>query len=164
MPPLPSIKTFPALAPMRLSEPFEKFRDASDAILASSGKRPAIALVELGSPADSTARSNFAKSLFEAGGFETIAISADSDKIEKTGAKIACLCSSDEIYEREGVQSAATLVKAGVKHIYLAGRPKDPAPYTSAGVNGFVYAGCDAVAVLREAHAIFAKNNSRSGA
>ena len=38
------------------------------------------------------------------------------------GAKLACLCSSDEVYAREAVAAAKALAAAGV-HVYLAGRP-----------------------------------------
>jgi methylmalonyl-CoA mutase len=152
VPPMPAMKTFAALTPLRLSEPFEQLRNASDAAKKKSGARPRIALVELGTPADFTARANFAKNLFEAGGIETVPVQ-DKD-ITKASATLACLCSSDEVYEREAPNAAKALAKAGLKHIYLAGRPKDPAPYQKAGVNGFIYAGCDALAILREAHDI----------
>ncbi len=61
-----------ALPRIRLGEPFEKLRDKSDAILAKTGARPKIFLAVLGKPADFSARANFAKNFFEAGGIETI--------------------------------------------------------------------------------------------
>jgi methylmalonyl-CoA mutase len=155
VPPMPAMKTFPAMKPFRLSEPFEKLRDAAYAAEKKAGTRPRIALIELGSPADFTARANFAKNLFEAGGFETVAMSGhDETAFKASKTSIACLCSSDEIYEKEAGDAARRLTRAGARHIYLAGRPKDPAPYQQAGINGFVYAGCDALAILREAHDI----------
>lgn len=163
VPPMPAIKTFAALAPVRLAALFEELRDASDAMLKKTGARPRIALVELGTPADFTARANFAKNLFEAGGFETAAVAGnDATAFQSSKAALACLCSSDEIYEKEAAGAAGTLRKAGAKYIYLAGRPKDPAPYQQAGVNGFVYAGCDALATLREAHDILRTGLMRS--
>jgi methylmalonyl-CoA mutase len=161
VPPIPAIKTFAALPPIRLSEPFESLREASDTLLKKTGARPQIALIEIGSAADFTARANFAKNLFEAGGFETVPIS-DASSLRVSDTPLACLCSSDEVYEREAAGAAATLRKAGAKHIYLAGRPKDPAPYQQSGVNGFIYAGCDALAVLREAHDIVGTGASKA--
>ena len=64
--------TFPALTPMRLSEPFEALRDASDRALKKTGARPKIFLANLGSSADFIARSMFARNFFEAGGIEAV--------------------------------------------------------------------------------------------
>jgi methylmalonyl-CoA mutase len=69
-----------------------------------------------------------------------------------SGAVIACLCSSDRIYEREAVEAAKALKAAGARQIILAGRPKDENVLKSAGVTGFIFAGCDALAALRAAH------------
>lgn len=162
VPPLPAAKTFAALSPSRLSEPFERLRDASDAALVAHGKRPTVALVELGSAADFTARANFAKNLFEAGGIETIAVTG-AEAFKKSGALLACLCSSDEVYEREAQNAANSIAEAGAKFIYLAGRPKDPKPFQDAGIKGFIYAGCDALAVLQQAHDILGTDAARSG-
>ena len=53
------------LQPIRLAEPFELLRDASDRVLAETGTRPKIFLVNLGTPAEFTARSTFAKGLHQ---------------------------------------------------------------------------------------------------
>lgn len=163
VPPMPAQKTFAALKPIRLSEPFEALRDAAAAMAKKSGA-PKIALIELGSAADFTARANFAKSLFEAGGFETVAVTgADAAAFKSSKAPLACLCSSDEVYEKDAASAAKALASAGASHIYLAGRPKDPTPYQQAGVNGFVYAGCDALAILRQAHDIVGTGMTKAG-
>ncbi len=62
--------TYPALKPIRLAEPFERLRDASDRMLATTGARPKIFLANLGTVAEFTARASFAKTFFEAGGIE----------------------------------------------------------------------------------------------
>ena len=73
-----------------------------------------------------------------------------------SGAVLACLCSSDAIYQTDAVEAAKALVAADARHIYLAGRPgQREAALAAAGVQGFVYAGCDALATLREAYAKF---------
>src|SRR5262249_22717615 len=57
---------------IRVAEPFERLRDASDRILAQTGARPEVFLANLGRPSDFTARATFAKSLFEAGGIAAV--------------------------------------------------------------------------------------------
>jgi methylmalonyl-CoA mutase len=71
-----------------------------------------------------------------------------------SGARLACLCSSDAVYEREGADAAKALAAAGATHIYLAGRPKDADLFRTAGVGTFIFAGGDALATLQAAHAI----------
>ena len=56
--PYPSVLKFDPLPPMRLAEPFERLRDASDRLLAQTGARPKIFLANLGKPADFTARAD----------------------------------------------------------------------------------------------------------
>jgi len=71
-----------------------------------------------------------------------------------SGAKLACLCGSDAVYEREAVDSAKALDAAGALHIYLAGRLRQlETALKAAGVQDFVYAGCDALTMLQAAHA-----------
>ena len=60
------------LPAIRLAEPFEALRDASDRLLAATGARPKVFLANLGTPADFTARATFAKNFFEAGGIEAV--------------------------------------------------------------------------------------------
>jgi methylmalonyl-CoA mutase len=150
--------TFPALPRMRLAEPFEELRDASDRRLAEAGRRPKVFLATLGRLADFSARATFARNFFAAGGIEAVTHEAFADQAEmiaafkQSGAKVACLCSSDEVYARKGVDAAKALSSAGAAHIYLAGRPKDREIYQAAGVQSFIYTGCDALAILTAAH------------
>ena len=107
VPPLPAAVTFEALPSSRVSEPFERLRDKSDQILAKTGARPQAFLANLGRLSDFTARAMFAKNFYEAGGIE--AVSHDGFKtladmvaaFKASGAKLACLCSSDKVYEQE---------------------------------------------------------------
>ena len=149
---------FDALAPMRLAAPFEALRDKSDARLKSSGARPGIFLANLGTAADFTARATFAKSLFETGGIEAIDTegfvdpAALSAAFKASGAGIACLCSSDKVYAADAAVAAQALRAAGARHIYLAGRPTEQeAALRTAGVSDFIFAGGDALAMLRDA-------------
>jgi methylmalonyl-CoA mutase len=153
-------RTAEPLPRMRAAEPFEALRDRSDAYLAAHGARPKIFLACLGRPADFNARASFAKSLFEAGGIEAVAPAAAQSREEMleafkaSGTSLACLCSSDRVYEAEGADAAAALKSAGANHVYLAGRPGDlENALQSAGVESFVAAGVDALSTLRGAYA-----------
>jgi methylmalonyl-CoA mutase len=154
-----TIITFEALAPMRLAAPFEQLRDKSDDILKQTGARPKVFLANLGTPADFTARAAFAKSFFETGGIEAIDTDGFSDPaalgsaFSTSGAALACLCSSDQVYAEQAAAAAKTLQAAGARHIYLAGRPGDQeTSLRAAGVNDFVFAGGDALAALQDAY------------
>ncbi|HXW50184.1 MAG TPA: methylmalonyl-CoA mutase, partial [Xanthobacteraceae bacterium] len=142
---------------LRLAEPFEELRDRSDRILAATGARPKVFLATLGTPAQFTARFNFAKNFFEAGGIEAITDDGFASPAEmaaalkRSGALISCLCSSDEVYARQAVGAAETLAPLA-KHLYLAGRPKEQAALKQAGVGTFVHAGCDVVETLQTAY------------
>lgn len=142
------------LLPVRIAEAFEALRDRADAF----ATRPEIFLVNLGKPADYTARATFARNLFEAGGIEAIASDgfdtpdAAVAAFAATGAKLACICSSDASYAAHAEDAAKLLRTAGAKAVWLAGRPGErEAAYRAAGIDAFVFAGCDAVAALSDA-------------
>ena len=51
--------------------------------------------------------------------------------------------------------AAAALKAAGARHLYLAGRPGErEAALQAAGVQSFIYEGCDALATLKSAYDI----------
>ncbi|GAA0449412.1 methylmalonyl-CoA mutase family protein [Streptomyces olivaceiscleroticus] len=124
---------------VRRDEAYEALRARSDAHLAATGSRPRIFLAALGPAAAHTARLTFAANLFQAGGIEPVT----EGTFEESGAREACLCSSDTLYEEQAEATAQALRAAGAHHVFLAGRPG-----TYAGVDSYVSAGCDAVAVL----------------
>lgn len=149
------------LAPMRLGSAFEALRDVSDRELAKTGSRPKIFLANLGPIAAFTARAMYAKNFFEAGGIEALSNDGfpSQDEMVKafkaSGAKLAILCSSDELYATEAVKAAEALKAAGATYIYLAGRPGElEAAVTAAGVQGFIFMGCDLLKILQAAHGI----------
>jgi methylmalonyl-CoA mutase len=163
-PPLPRERgrerTEPAGLPhIRLAEPFEKLRDASDRMLATTGARPKVFLANLGKLSDFTARTLFARNFFEAGGIEAVSndgFASHDDMIaafKASSAELVCLCSSDKVYAVEAVEAAKALTAAGARHIYLAGRPGDlEGALKAARVQDFVHVGCDVLATLRAAH------------
>jgi methylmalonyl-CoA mutase len=145
------------MPPMRLAEPYETLRDASDRQLAATGSRPTVFLANLGTLAESMARATFAQNFFAAGGIEAVSSDGSGDlaaAFTASGAKLACLCSTDEVNGREAAAAAKTLAVAGARHLYLAGKPRDTAPLTAAGIETFIFAGCDALATLKAAHGI----------
>jgi methylmalonyl-CoA mutase len=155
----PATIKFEPLPRIRLAEPFEQLRDASDRMLAETGSRPKVFLANLGKPADFTARAAFAKNFFEAGGIEVVSNDGFTNHdnmiaaFRASGAKLACLCSSDEIYAHDAVGAAKALADAG--RLFLAGRPGKREPdLKQAGVTSFIHTGCDALAILKAAHDI----------
>jgi methylmalonyl-CoA mutase len=67
---------------------------------------------------------------------------------------MACITGSDASYGELGEATAMALRSAGAAQVYLAGRPAESeAALRSAGIDGFLAAGQDAIAVLSELHA-----------
>lgn len=149
-----------ALPRLRLSEPFEALRDAADRGAAGKKKRPAVFLANLGPASAFSERAAFAKNFFEAGGIEAhsndgfLKSSALPDAFKASGAPVACLCSSSEIYAREAEAAVAVLKKAGAKAVFLAGRAGNrEAAWRKAGIDDFIFAGCNVLAALQQVHA-----------
>jgi methylmalonyl-CoA mutase len=147
------------LARFRLAEPFERLRDRSDAYLARTAERPKVLLACLGRASDFTARASFVKSLFEAGGIAAVSVEGTPNPEElgkalaQSGAKLACLCSSDRVYASEGVSASKALAAAGASHIYLAGKPGDHTrAWEAAGIGTFLHQGCDTLGLLQDAY------------
>src|SRR5581483_219803 len=163
----PSIEPLPSI---RLAEPFEQLRDASDAMLKKTGTRPRVFLATLGTPSDFTARATFARNFYEAGGIEAVSAEPSAASLppperrrsareasrvgvknskddpspplrgdpplsgegsnmaallaayKESGARLACLCSSDKIYQAQAAAAAKALTDAGAI-VHLAGRP-----------------------------------------
>ncbi len=147
--------TVRALEPRRLAAPFEELRSNA----ASAATAPTIFSANLGPVAAHTARAAWAKNFFESGGIASI----DTDGFEDdaalaaafstSGARIACLCSSDDIYAERAASAATALKAAGAERVYLAGNPGDRRGSDEAGgVDEFVHVGTDVVASLRGAH------------
>ncbi len=161
--------TIEKLPRLRLAEPFEALRDKSDDMLTRSGARPKAFLANLGTLAEFTPRSSFAKNFFEAGGIEALGndgfspggseqttdLKALTAACTSSGAALVCLCSTDKIYDKDAGAAAQALKATGVRQIYLAGRPRErEADLRTAGVQSFIYEGCDALATLRAAYDI----------
>lgn len=133
----------------RLAEPFEVLRDAADA----AQSPPTAFLANLGPVAVHTARSAFASNLLAAGGIRALGNGGFDTPAEaaaawsSSGAPIAVICSSDEMYQQHAGAAVDALREAGCGYVLLAGRPDE-----RWGADGHIYLGCDAVAVLRTVH------------
>lgn len=145
------------LAPHRLGEAFEALRDKADAAADKTGQRPKVFLANLGAIVDHNTRSTWTWNFLAAGGIEGLnndgyeSAEAAAKAFKESGAEAVCLCSSDEIYGKDGEGAAKALKAAGAKTIYMAGRPADnEAALANAGVNGYLFAGQDDVAKLQE--------------
>ena len=108
---------------------------------------------------------------FEAGGFETFGNDDEATAAELVEAglqwlapldnanRIVCLCSSDEVYEREAAAIAKTFREAGMRRICLAGSPRFPQGRSSSGRHRHViFAGSDALTVYARLYAAEAEH------
>jgi len=157
-----AVITIEPLPRMRLAEPFEALRDASDRMLAKTGVRPKVFLANLGKFADFTTRAMFAKNFYETGGIEALSNDGFKDQagmiaaFKASGAKLACLCSTDKIYAEQAADAAQALTVAGAT-VHLAGRPGEhEANWREAGVKTSIFVGCDVLSTLQAAHDILA--------
>src|SRR4051812_41474333 len=128
---------------VRAAQAFEELRDRAEA----SDPRPHVYLATIGPVARHTARASFAGNLFQAGGIRTTSGDGASGLAE-AGTTVACICGTDKDYAQSAAALAKELKEAGATHVWLAGKP-DPGVD---GVDGYVYTGCDALAVLTTVH------------
>ena len=138
---------------LRLAQAFENLRQNAEAMQPP----PVMFLAALGTPAETIARAGFAKNFFEAGGIGSPGndgfadIAALTTAFAKSGAALACLCSSDEVYGKQGAAAAHALKAAGARLVLLAGNPREKREeLTAAGIDSFIYAGMDIVAALTD--------------
>ncbi|WP_068413887.1 methylmalonyl-CoA mutase family protein [Labrenzia sp. OB1] len=149
----------PALVAGRVAEPFEELRAEAARFEAATGAPPQIFLASLGTPAQFTPRAVWTGNAFAAGGIRAAgpaphaSLEALLEAFKESGATLACLVSSDDVYEAQAQSAARALKDSGAGHLYLAGRPGPrEADYNGAGVDTFLYAGCDLLTLLKDAH------------
>ncbi|HEY0813371.1 MAG TPA: methylmalonyl-CoA mutase family protein [Pseudonocardia sp.] len=132
---------------------FEAYRDRSDAALTATGTRPTAFLATLGPRATFSTRAAFARNLLAAGGIDAVEAgpTETADELAEAwaavGTPVVVLCSSDVLYAERGPAAVEALRAAGAPHVLLAGRVDVP------GVDGQMYAGCDALAVIDSVYA-----------
>jgi methylmalonyl-CoA mutase len=160
IPPAPKDEERPAggLPRRRYAAPYEDIRQRVDAFTKEHGTRPAVLLVNVGSAADYTARTTYAKSFFESAGLATIALEVGGDLAAQVagcitdGVQLACLCSSDAVYAEAGAKVSAQLAGAGFGRLYAAGRQSEE--LSGAGVQEFIGIGCNVLDALEGAISI----------
>ena len=141
----PSIAEGGRLPVLRYAEPFEALRDRAERQLDAGGSRPQVTLVTLGSTAAYGARVGFARELFGVAGIEAVIVDFDGQHPLSDVGPVACLCSSDAVYAERAAATVSALRSTSVERIMVAGRPD-----AAFGADGFVFAGCDALAALTE--------------
>ncbi len=138
-------------APRRYGHAFEALRARSDAFLTAHGRRPTVFLATLGPVADHTARAGFTANLLASAGIVTIdpGAVADDDALvvamRAADTRTAVVCGTDAAYGERGTATLAALRDAGAQRVLVAGRPG-----ALPGADGYLAAGDDAVAALRD--------------
>ncbi|WP_150523022.1 methylmalonyl-CoA mutase family protein [Roseibium sediminis] len=143
----------------REAVPFEILREQAELAKLKTGQLPGIFLACLGSLSEFTARATWTRNAFAAGGIEArggdVVASLDDlvAAFKASGARMACIVSSDRVYADQAEAAAKALKAAGASHLYLAGKPGElEAALTGAGVDTYLYAGGNLLSLLGEAH------------
>ena len=125
------------LPPERWAEPFERLRDEVE----SRDPTPAVFLAALGPFAAHSRRVDFARNVFNAGGFRVVV--GEASDFADSGAQVACVCGSDDGYQADGPRTISDVRSAGARLVWVAG------PSAIDGADGVVTAGGDVLEVLR---------------
>ena len=152
--PIRSLPPSGGLPRVRAAQEFEALRDAADA----ASERPKVYLATIGPVARHTARASFAGNLFQAGGLATPSGSG-VEGFADAGTAVACICGTDEDYASDAAALAMELKAAGATQVWLAGKPE----LGIDGVDGYLFAGGDALDVLRTVHSQFQGQSGHNG-
>jgi methylmalonyl-CoA mutase len=155
---LPGERVTP-LTSERLAEPFERLRDAADAARAA-GRPMRVFLATLGPLAVHATRAMWMRNLLAAGGLEAVgeeplATPEDAGRaFAASGARIACLTSSDAVYADLGAATVQALRAAGAERVDVAGRQSEPVATAlhAAGIDSCIASGADRLAILTGLH------------
>ena len=170
----PAVESTPLLADIdkRITDDIETLRTAAEKVTEKTGADPAVFLANLGRPSDFTARATWARSYFETGGIKAITNNGFDDQSEmiaaykKSGASIACLCSTDDRYGEDAVTAAKNLKEAGAQAVYLVARPsflKSVEESDQSAFHALLYKGNDMVEALTEALSIINRARKTTG-
>src|SRR4051812_325880 len=145
--PAADVRPTGGLPRVRAAQEFEALRDAADRAADAAATRPAVYLATIGPVSRHTARASFAGNLFQAGGIATPSGDGAAG-LGDAGTTVACICGTDKDYTSSAADLARQLKDAGATSVWLAGKPE----LAVDGVDGYVYAGCDALQTL---HTVF---------
>lgn len=150
--------SFAPLPRRRYAEGFESQRQRADRHFEVTGLRPTIFLARLGPGSAHGARGAFARNLFEVAGIRALPgpdgaeVGEIASAFARSGAGLACICSTDSIYAELAGETADALKRAGARRVYLAGKPDGRSEeLMQAGVDEFLLAGGDALDTLTRA-------------
>jgi methylmalonyl-CoA mutase len=144
------------LVSTRDAAPFERLRAQADS-MAAGGRRPALLLVTVGATPQGAARAAFVTNVLAAGGIAAVTDAAASTPetaaaaVQRAGTRGACLCAGDSGTDDELAGYVAALKAAGASRVYLAQAPglRENA-LRAAGIDGFLFEGCNALALLQD--------------
>jgi methylmalonyl-CoA mutase len=132
---------------LRLAEPFEQLRDASEAA------RPRMFSLNLGPLAVHQPRADFAVNLFGAGGIEMVgsegftAVEPAIAGFRQSGCKLVIICGRDQDYTSLVPALIPALRTAGAARVWVAGRPPaDGWGLAPELAPESIFLGCDALA------------------
>jgi methylmalonyl-CoA mutase len=144
-----------ALPAEREAIAFERLRDASDKHLHHTGARPHVFLAAVGSPADHGAKVALVVNLLAAGGVTVVrgeGLEGVADSVaayEASSSRTTVVCAPDELIP----DLARTIKSRGAHRVLVAGRPgAEEDRWRIEGVDGYVFDGCDAIALLSDIH------------
>ncbi|HEY0191608.1 MAG TPA: methylmalonyl-CoA mutase family protein [Kofleriaceae bacterium] len=151
-------ETLPAPVPPPGSARAHRDGEAFEALRTQVESAPrSVGLILLGPPGEHRGRLGYAAAAFAIAGIRATELAAP--EVGGGGAlgeavarlDVACICGSDERYASEAAAHAGELRAAGARKIALAGRPGPrEAELRAAGVDAFLYVGCDVLATLTE--------------
>jgi methylmalonyl-CoA mutase len=146
-----------AAAAGREARPFEELRDASDRHLRRVGTRPRAFLAVVGPPSEYRATAAFVADLLATGGITAIhgpRVEGPEDTVEafaSSGSRTVVIIAAPERAIEVVPLMAEALKEWGTRRILVAARPQEsPAAWRTAGVDGYIYPECDAVALLSD--------------
>lgn len=142
--------TAPSTTPIAhyAGEDFEALRDRAEALTRRTGQPPTVSALVVGTLASYTARLDWVRDLFLAGGQQVAVHTSDevptAEWCDAHAAPVTVLIAADEAHDALVSTAAPALAGAGARHIVLAGKPgPQEAAYRDAGVTDFVHVGID---------------------
>ncbi len=154
----PSVHCEP-LPGMRDAAEWETLRNASDAFSGARHRRPRAFIASFGELGEHKARTDWVAGIFSAGGIDPLTSEGYADvdaavaAFEAAGAEMAVLSAPDARYAELAPALAERLKDEGARMVVVAGRPGAAEDELfAAGVDAFLYEGCDVLAVLSDVH------------
>ncbi|WP_449536880.1 methylmalonyl-CoA mutase family protein [Ferdinandcohnia sp. Marseille-Q9671] len=142
---------------VRISESFEKLRKASEYHLQSTGERPKIGLLNLGTIPEHKPRADFISGFFEAGGFQVVrddgyqAIEAAIAGAKAMKLQTFVFCGKDDRYgELIPAIAKELMLQNPAIRLYIAGQQDEAtvAEYKRMGILDFIHIGTDCYGFL----------------